>query len=109
MTNLTVTKLNFNEVSGMESAVSATSGATVPYSGCDDSRMLLIFENSGDATEVKVLAGDSIQGMSDLVLTVESGMSAITVESGKYMKTTGEDAGNITVTGSVNVYAVLLP
>ena len=71
--------------------------------------MVLIFENSGSAAEVKVSAGDSVQGMNDLTLTVEGGMSAITVESGKYMKTTGEDAGNITVTGSVNVYAVLLP
>ena len=111
MSNITVTKLKFNEVSALASGVDASNGAKISFSGCDDSRMVLIIENKGSAAAtVTVKAGNGIQGVNDLTMTVNAGsVNALTVESGKYMAVSGEESGYVTVSGAVNVTAVLLP
>lgn len=74
-TTVVNTSLKFNEAQTLPAAVAvdATDGALVDYSNKEDARILLILEN-GTTSEntVTVKAGDSIQGISDLTVTLAS-------------------------------------
>ncbi len=115
-TTVVNTSLKFNEAQTLPAAVAvdATDGALVDYSNKEDARILLILEN-GTTSEntVTVKAGDSIQGISDLTVTLASSeKKVITVESGKYMHVSGQNRGCILITAgnaNVKVAAIELP
>ncbi len=115
-TSVVNTSLKFNKAETMPAAVAinATDGALVDYSNKEDARILLILENATAAENtVTIKAGDSIQGISDLTVTLASSETkVITVESGKYMNVSGQNRGCILITGNnanIKVAAIELP
>ena len=115
-TYVTNTSLKFNEAETMPAAVAvnATDGAKVDFSAKEDGRILVILENGASVENTAVIkAGDSIQGVSDLAVTLAAGeKKVITVESGKFMNVSGENRGCIVIIGTdanVKVAAIELP
>lgn len=94
-------KLNFNEAGEMPEATAATSaedGLAFDYTGREDGRILLILAGASTAT---VKAGNGLQGVEDLEVTIPSGGQAVlVVESGKYVNVSGESKGKVIVAGS---------
>lgn len=114
--NISNTKLAFNEAKAIPAtvAVDATDGAKIDFSGKEDARILVILENAaGAAKTATVKAGDSIQGVSDLSVSLSAGAkTAIVLESGYYVFTSGSNKGCIVVNGTdanVKVAAIELP
>lgn len=115
-TAVTNTSLKFNEAKTMPAAVAvnATDGAAVDFSAKEDGRILIILENAAAAEKaVTVLAGDSIQGVHDLAITLSANETkVITVESGRYMHVSGDNRGCVIIKGAdvnVKVAAIELP
>ena len=115
-TAVTNTSLKFNEAKTLPTAVAvdATDGAAVDFSSREDGRILIILENAAAAEKaVTVLAGDSIQGVRDLAITLSANeKKVITVESGRYMHVSGDNRGCVIIKGAdanVKVAAIELP
>lgn len=75
-----------------------------------DDKMILVISATADTT-LTVKAGNGIQGVADLPLTVPTGTSLIKLESGRFKHVTGENKGKIVVvspgTPSVGVVALV--
>lgn len=76
----------------------------------NDQKMILVVQASS-ATTLTVKAGNGIQGVADLVLTVPVGVSLVKLESGRFKFVSGDNKGNIVVksadTPSVGVVALV--
>ena len=61
-------------------------------------------------TKLTVKAGNGIQGVTDLVLTVPAGISLVKLESGRFKNVSGENKGKIVVvsTGTPEIAAVAI-
>lgn len=115
-TSIVNTKMSFNTVAVRPTAAAVGSEgskyvAEVDYTGRDDSRILLMFENA-DATAAKnvtIKKGTGLQGVRDLTFALAaSGASMLVVESGMFVN----NAGKIVIEGAdsnVKVAAVELP
>ncbi len=58
----------------------------------DDKYLIVIKNDGGDAAEIKLLASDGIQGVNDLVFTVEaSGYAMLNIESGRFKRVSGNN------------------
>lgn len=96
-------------------AVDASLGAKVSYANKSDGKILLMITNGGSAGAKKatIVAGNSLQGTEDLVISVAQGKTmAIVVESGKYMNVSGDYKDCIVVKGEstdIKVLAIELP
>lgn len=80
--------------------------------GEGDDKMILVVNNGGDAaTNLIVKAGNGIQGVADLTLTVPKGVSLVKLESGRFKFVSGANKGKIVVksagTPSVGVVALV--
>ena len=78
----------------------------------NDNKMILVVQNSGSAaTTLTVKAGNGIQGVADLTLTVPVGVNLVKLESGRFKNVSGENKGKIVVvspgTPSVGVVAIV--
>ena len=78
----------------------------------NDNKMILVVQNSGSAaTTLTVKAGNGIQGVADLTLTVPAGVNLVKLESGRFKNVSGENKGKIVVvstgTPSVGVVAIV--
>lgn len=107
-------KLNEAAVLPTSAAIDAAGGAAVSYRDREDARILLIIENGASSEKTaRIEAGDGIQGISDLVMELAANEKRIvTVESGKYMKTCGENRGAVIIKGTdanIKVAAIELP
>lgn len=75
-----------------------------------DDKMILVISASADTT-LTVKAGNGIQGVADLALTVPTGTNLIKLESGRFKNVTGENKGKIVVvspgTPSVGIAALV--
>jgi hypothetical protein len=75
-----------------------------------DEKMVLVINASADTT-LTVLAGNSIQGVADLTVSVPKGVNLIKLESGRFKNVSGENKGKIVVksagTPSVGVAALV--
>lgn len=75
-----------------------------------DDKMILVISATADTT-LTVKAGNGIQGVADLALTVPTGTNLIKLESGRFKNVTGENKGKIVVvspgTPSVGVAALV--
>lgn len=89
-------------------ALTANTAKAIPWSESDDKSVLVI--NASAATNLTVKAGNGIQGVTDLVLTVPQGISLVKLESGRFKNVTGENKGKIVVvsTGTPSVGVVAL-
>lgn len=76
----------------------------------NDQKMILVVQASSTTT-LTVKAGNGIQGVADLVLTVPVGVSLVKLESGRFKFVSGDNKGNIVVksagTPSVGVVALV--
>ena len=102
-TVITNTALVLNTFATMPAtaAVEATNGALVTAAA--DHKMLLIAENASadTAKTVTVKAGNGIQGLSDLALSVPAATTkCLVIESMKFVNTSGTNKGKILLTGT---------
>ena len=81
-------------------AVDAAAGAEFSAHGRDD-KTLIVVQNSASAAKVlTVKAGNGIQGVTDLSVSVPaSSTTALVLDSGRYKVVSGEDSGKVLLTG----------
>ncbi len=81
-------------------AIDATAGAEFPAHGRDD-KTLLVVQNAATAAKVlTVKAGNGIQGVNDLKVSVPaSSPTALVLDSGRYKAVSGADSGKVLLTG----------
>ncbi len=81
----------------------------VEFNERDDKMVLVI--NASAATDLTVKAGNGLQGVCDLVLTVPQGISLLKLESGRFKFVSGDHKGKIVVsstgTPSVGIAALV--
>jgi hypothetical protein len=119
-TKITNTVLKRNEAKAMPTAatVAKTDGALVTFDKDDQKILLLLKNNVSNATHTAVIkAGNGLQGVSDLEVTLAGGAEAcVVVESGRFMDVSGDNKGKVnivskdTTTGTqIEVRAIVLP
>lgn len=89
--------------------LTANTATALEWAERDDKMILVISATS--ATTLTVKAGNGIQGVADLALTVPVGTNLVKLESGRFKNVTGENKGKIVVespgTPSVGVVALV--
>lgn len=119
-TAITKTVVTRNAATAVPSAatVAKTDGALVTFDKDDQKILLLLKNNIANATHTAVIkAGNGLQGVSDLEVTLEASSEAcVVVESGRFVNVSGDNKGKVnivskdTVTGTqIEVRAVVLP
>jgi len=119
-TAITNTVLKRNEAKAVPTAatVAKTDGALVTFDKDDQKILLLLKNNVTNATHTAVIkAGNGLQGVSDLEVTLDEGAeSCVVVESGRFMNVSGDNKGKVnivskdTTTGTqIEVRAIVLP
>jgi hypothetical protein len=90
-------------------ALTANTEKAIEWKESDEKMTLVI--NASSATTLTVKAGNSIQGVNDLTLTVPVGISLVKLESGRFKNVSGTNKGKIVVksagTPSVGVVALV--
>ena len=76
-------------------ALVASTPTAIAWSESDEKMVLVI--NASAATSLTVKAGNGIQGVADLVVTVPKGISLLKLESGRFKNVSGENKGKIVV------------
>lgn len=103
-TNIVITKLVRNEadVIPATAAVNATDGAMLDLNGIVDEKLLILIENAGSAAKVATIkAGNGIQGVHDLEISVDAGKTVgIVIESMKFKNVSGENMGKVIILGA---------
>lgn len=119
-TEITNTVLKRNEAKVMPTAetVAKGDGALVTFDKDDQKILLLLKNNVTNATHTAVIkAGNGLQGVSDLEITLAGDAEAcVVVESGRFMDVSGDNKGKVnivskdTTTGTqIEVRAIVLP
>jgi len=119
-TAITNTVLKRNEAKAMPTAatVAKTDGALVTFDKDDQKILLLLKNNVTNATHTAVIkAGNGLQGVTNLEVTLNAGAEAcVVVESGRFMDVSGNNKGKVnivskdTTTGTqIEVRAIVLP
>ena len=124
-TVITKTVVTRNAATNVPTAatVAKTDGALVTFDKDDQKILLLLKNNVTNATHTAVIkAGNGIQGVSDLEITLTGtdttagNEKAIVIESGKYVNMSGTNKGKVnivskdTTTGTqIEVRAIVLP
>ena len=85
-------------------AVDASDGAEFAMSGRDDKTLLLVQNSATSEGTVTVKAGNGIQGVNDLIVTIPaSSTTALVLDSGRYKNVSGPSKGKVIVFGSTKV------
>ena len=124
-TAITKTVITRNAATNVPTAatVAKTDGALVTFDKDDQKILLLLKNNVTNVTHTAVIkAGNGIQGVSDLEITLTGynttagNEKAVVIESGKYMDVSGDNKGKVnivskdTTTGTqIEVRAIVLP
>jgi len=119
-TAITKTVVTRNAATAVPTAatVAKTDGALVTFDKDDQKILLLLKNNVTNATHTAVIkAGNGLQGVSDLEITLEGSAEVVTViESGRFMDVSGNNKGKVnivskdTTTGTqIEVRAIVLP
>lgn len=94
-------------------AVDASAGAEFAMSGRDDKTLLLVQNAATSAKTVTVKAGNGIQGVNDLTVSVPaSSTTALVLDSGRYKNVSGDDRGKVIVMGAsadIKLAVIVLP
>ena len=94
-------------------AVDASDGAEFAMSGRDDKTLILVQNSATSEGTVTVKAGNGIQGVNDLTVTVPaSSTMALVLDSGRYKNVSGADRGKVVVLGSaatIKLAVIVLP
>jgi len=118
-TEITNTVLKRNEAKAMPTAatVAKGDGALVTFDK-DDQKILLLLKNNTTATHTAVIkAGNGLQGVSDLEVTLDGSAEAcVVVESGRFKNVSGANKGKVNIvskdttgTPQIGVRAIVLP
>ena len=90
-------------------ALTASADKAIEWSENDDKMILIISATS--ATTLTIKAGNGIQGVADLELSVPIGTSLVKLESGRFKNVFGTNKGKIVVnspgTPSVGIAAIV--
>jgi len=119
-TAITKTVVTRNAATAVPAAatVAKTDGALVTFDKDDQKILLLLKNNITNATHTAVIkAGNGLQGVSDLEITLAGSAEVVTViESGRFMNVSGNNKGKVnivskdTTTGTqIEVRAIVLP
>ena len=89
-------------------ALTANTAKAIGWNEKDEHTVLVI--NAAAQTDLTVKAGNGIQGVTDLVLTVPQGVSLVKLESGRFKNVSGANKGKVIVvsTGTPSVGVVAL-
>ena len=89
-------------------ALTANTAKAISWNEKDEHTVLVI--NAAAQTDLTVKAGNGIQGVTDLVLTVPKGVSLVKLESGRFKNVSGTNKGKVIVvsTGTPSVGVVAL-
>lgn len=89
-------------------ALTASTSKAIDWNEKDEHTVLVI--NAAAQTDLTVKAGNGIQGVTDLVLTVPKGISLVKLESGRFKNVSGANKGKVIVvsTGTPSVGVVAL-
>lgn len=114
ITTITLTKLKRNFANEMpeSTAADSTLGAKINYDG-NDGKILVMMENVGSSSEdVTIKAGNSIQGVKDIVFSIGTAVKyGLVLESGKFKVMNGDNKDYVMIDASSNIKisAVELP
>lgn len=119
-TEITNTELKFNEAKAVPGAATVVKvgGAVVTFDKNDQKILLLLKNNVTNVTHTAVIkAGNGLQGVSDLEVTLEgSAESCVVLESGRYKNVSGDNKGKVNVVSKeatsanqIEVRAIVLP
>ena len=119
-TAITNTVLKRNEAKAVPTAATVvkTDGALVTFDKDDQKILLLLKNNVTTATHTAVIkAGNGLQGVSDLEVTLDGGAEAcVVVESGRFMNVSGNNKGKVNIVSKdtavgtqIEVRAIVLP
>jgi hypothetical protein len=124
-TTITKTVITRNAATNVPAAatVAKDGGALVTFDKDDQKILLLLKNNVSNVTHTAVIkAGNGIQGVSDLEITLTGTATpagnekAVVIESGRYMDVSGDNKGKVnivskdTTTGNqIEVRAIVLP
>lgn len=99
--NVTLQKMELNQGLELAAAVAldATDGAYIAFKG-QDTKTVVLLTGTGEAV---VKAGDGIQGMNDLTVTVGANGTALELESGAFKLVSGAHKGTVHITGPATV------
>lgn len=87
-----------NEIVNVKlTALSAGVDTEVPFDQRDDQTILVLSNNGSSPVDVTIKAGNGLQGVNDLVVSVAPGANAIKLESGRFKFVSGEHKDNILV------------
>ena len=89
-------------------ALTANTAKAITWNEKDEHTVLVI--NAATQTNLTVKAGNGIQGVTDLVLTVPQGVILVKLESGRFKNVSGANKGKVIVvsTGTPSVGVVAL-
>ena len=89
-------------------ALTANTAKAITWNEKDEHTVLVI--NASAQTNLTVKAGNGVQGVTDLVLTVPQGVSLVKLESGRFKNVSGANKGKVIVvsTGTPSVGVVAL-
>ncbi len=111
MTKVKFDILRWNEGTQLKKTSCADSGVALDYTAADN-KLVILFENTSSKADAKIMAGTGIQGVADITVSLEGNKTtALSVESGAFKQTNGENKGCVIVKApsTVNVTLVKLP
>lgn len=85
-----------NEIVNLElTALTAATETPVAFDQKDDQTILVLANSGTSAVDVTIKAGNGLQGVNDLTVSVKAGANAIKLESGRFKFVTGVNKGKI--------------
>ena len=90
--------------SSITAPISASDGAEFAMSERDDKYLVLIQNSATSAKDVTVKAGNGLQGVNDLKVSVAaSSYTFVRLESGRFKNVSGEDKGKVVINGPADI------
>ena len=87
-----------NELANVKlTALTAATETPVAFDQKDDQTILVLANSGTSAVDVTIKAGNGLQGVNDLTVSVKAGANAIKLESGRFKFVSGEHKGKILV------------
>lgn len=93
---MTITMRNDIATPALE-ALTANTAKALEWSENDAKMVLVINNGTSAASSLTVKAGNGIQGVCDMTLTVPKGISLVKLESGRFKNVSGDNKGKIVV------------
>lgn len=113
--NITKVNVPLNGAVKIPATVAITApadGAIVAYDNADHKVLLMIKNNGAASQNATIKKGNTIQGVTDLVLAIPTGEThCVVIESGRFVNVSGPNKGKIQIIGAtdIQVAAIVLP